>query len=394
MYAQPGGKNHRHDPGGNQRDTDDPEHVAGILPGGGLRKPVGHKAHGRHQGAGQHGRRGVAPGIGGGFEAVIPLLHFDHHHFDGDDGIIHQQPQGEDQRAEGDAVEVFTGGGHHHKHHGQGERHRRRDHHPHAPAHADKAHRHHHQQSDKKFDHELIDRRADIHRLIGHFGQRHAERQALIDAVRFGVQRFPQRQTIPALAHHHPQQQRRFALIADQEGSRIFIPPLNRSDIGEFQRSAPGNNRRVADLLQAVERPVEADKDLPATGLNGPGGGQHILIVQRGKNRLRREPQGSETVMRKGEINALLLFAENIHFFHPRYMQQLLAQGFSVTHQLPRRLSPRFQGKEGKGDIGEFVIHHRAGDAGRQVIRLIPELFARLIKLLRHLGRRRLILQR
>lgn len=55
-------------------------------------------------------------------------------------------------------------------------------------------------------------------------------------------------------------------------------------------------------------------------------------------------------------------------------MQQLLAQGFSVTHQLPRRLSPRFQSKEGKGDIGEFVIHHRAGDAGRQVFRLIPEL--------------------
>lgn len=75
-------------------------------------------------------------------------------------------------------------------------------------------------------------------------------------------------------------------------------------------------------------------------------------------------------------------------------MQQLLAQGFSVTHQLPRRLSPRFQSKEGKGDIGEFVIHHRAGDAGRQVFRLIPELFARLIKLLRHLGRRGLILQR
>ena len=29
--------------------------------------------------------------------------------------------------------------------------------------------------------------------------------------------------------------------------------------------------------------------------------------------------------MRKGEINALRLFAENIHFFHPGNMQQLLA---------------------------------------------------------------------
>ena len=74
--------------------------------------------------------------------------------------------------------------------------------------------------------------------------------------------------------------------------------------------------------------------------------------------------------------------------------ERLLAQGFGVTHQLPRRLSPRLQGKERKGDVGEFVIHHRAGDAGRQIFRLIAELLARLIKLLRHLGRRGLILQR
>ncbi len=79
------------------------------------------------------------------------------------------------------------------------------------------------------------------------------------------------------------------------------------------------------DLLQVVERPVEADKDLPAPGLDSPGGGQHILAVQRGKNRLRRETQSGETVMRKREINALRLFAEDIHFFHPGYMQQLLA---------------------------------------------------------------------
>ena len=98
--------------------------------------------------------------------------------------------------------------------------------------------------------------------------------------------------------------------------------------------------------------------------------------------------------MRKREINALRLFAEDIHFFHPGYMQQLLAQGFSVTHQLPRRLSPRLQGKDRKGDVGEFVIHHRAGDAGRQIFRLVAQLLARLIKLLRHLGRRGLILQR
>ncbi len=80
--------------------------------------------------------------------------------------------------------------------------------------------------------------------------------------------------------------------MADQEGGGIFISPLNRGDIGQFQRSAPGNNRRVADLLQAVERPVEADKDLPAPGLDSPGGGQHILAVHaRQKSPPARDPE-------------------------------------------------------------------------------------------------------
>ncbi len=109
----------------------------------------------------------------------------------------------------------------------------------------------------------------------------------------------------------------------------------------------PGNNRRVADLLQAVERPVEADKDLPAPGLDSPGGGQHILAVQRGKNRLRRETQSGETVMRKRDKCAPPV-RRGYSLFHPGYMQQLLAQGFSVTHQLPRRLSRAFRAKRAK----------------------------------------------
>ena len=49
----------------------------------------------------------MAPGIGGGFYAVVALFHFHHHHFDGDDGIIDQQPERQDQRAQGDTVKVL-----------------------------------------------------------------------------------------------------------------------------------------------------------------------------------------------------------------------------------------------------------------------------------------------
>ncbi|MNZ73106.1 hypothetical protein D3C78_915070 [compost metagenome] len=108
-------EHHRHDPGSNQRDTHYPEHVAGIFPGGGLGKTVRHKTDGSDQRTGQHRSRRVAPGIGRGFDAVIALFHFHYHHFDSNDGVIDQQPQRQDQRAQGYAVKVFTGGLHHHE---------------------------------------------------------------------------------------------------------------------------------------------------------------------------------------------------------------------------------------------------------------------------------------
>ncbi len=142
--AQIGRKHHGHHPGGDQGNSDDPEHIAGVFTGGGLGKTVGHKTDGGDQRARQHWRGGVRPGIGGSLNAVVALLHFHHHHFNGDDGIIDQQTQCQNQRTQRNAVEVFPGRLHHHKDDGQGQRHRGGHHYPHAPSHADKAHHHHH----------------------------------------------------------------------------------------------------------------------------------------------------------------------------------------------------------------------------------------------------------
>lgn len=158
----------------------------------------------------------MAPGEGRGFDSVVTFLHFHHHHFDGDNGIINQQAEGEDQGAQRHAVKVNSRGFHHHEDDRQRQRYRRRNDHPHAPAHADKTNHHDHKQGDKKFDHELIDRRANIHGLVGNFGQGHAQRQAIIYFCRFRIQRFTQRQTVPAFAHHDAQQKGGFMLITYQ----------------------------------------------------------------------------------------------------------------------------------------------------------------------------------
>ena len=97
--------------------------------------------------------------------------------------------------------------------------------------------------------------------------------------------------------------------------------------------------------------------------------------------------------MGEGDVNPLGLFADNVHFLHAGNVQKLLAQAFGIAYQQPLRFAFRFQGKEGKGDIREFVIDHRADDARRKSLRFISKLLPRLIELLLHFGWRGLVLQ-
>lgn len=145
--------------------------------------------------------------------------------------------------------------------------------------------------------------------------------------------------------------------MADQEGGGIFISPLNRGDIGQFQRSAPaiiGVSRICCKRSNAPSRRIKichAPVSMSPAAVSTFTKAFSAAKIASGERPRWRD--GHET-----EINALRLFAEDIHF-HPRYMQQLLAQGFGVTHQLPRRLS-RLQGKKRKGDVsGIHGIHHQ-----------------------------------
>ncbi|MNE70852.1 hypothetical protein D3C80_1666760 [compost metagenome] len=90
LDAEIGREDHRNQPRGDQRDADDPEHVAGVFAGRRAGKTVGHKAHSGDQGSRQHRRRRMAPGVGGGLDPAVALFHFHHHHLDGNDGVIHQ----------------------------------------------------------------------------------------------------------------------------------------------------------------------------------------------------------------------------------------------------------------------------------------------------------------
>jgi hypothetical protein len=84
----------------------------------------------------------MAPCISGGPDAVPPFLHFDHHDLDGDDRVINQQPETQDQRAERDAIEYPSGTKHDHEDTSQGQRNGRCHNESFAPTQADKANNH------------------------------------------------------------------------------------------------------------------------------------------------------------------------------------------------------------------------------------------------------------
>ncbi len=148
--------------------------------------------------------------------------------------------------------------------------------------------------------------------------------------------------------------------------------------------------------LQAVERPVEADKDLPAPGLDSPGGGQHYSgCSARQKSPPARDPEWRDGHSEKTRDKCAPPVRRGYSLFSPRV--HAAAAGVRLRRHAPAAAAALHAPSGAKiakvtSANSSFIIGPET-PAGR-FFRLIAELLARLIKLLRHLGRRGLILQR
>ncbi|VTN14306.1 Uncharacterised protein [Raoultella terrigena] len=128
---------------------------------------------------------------------------------------------------------------------------------------------------------------------------------------------------------HDAQQQRRFTLVPDQEGCRVFVA---RSTVATSDscRVLPWATMGFLRISPACQRRHPADKDLRLFGINRTGGRQHVLAVEGGENILRRNAQRRQPVMGEGDKDALGLFADNIDLFDPRHVPNSLAQRFRI----------------------------------------------------------------
>ena len=157
----------RHDPRRHERNGDDPENPAGIFPTEELAKPIGKKASRGYESSRQHREGGGFPGERCGANAIPALLHFHHHHLDGDDGVIDQEAERDDQRAERDPVQIEPDRVHDDEDDGKDQRHRQRDDEAGAPTQREKADEQNDRQRFDEGSNKLVDRMIDDGRLIG-----------------------------------------------------------------------------------------------------------------------------------------------------------------------------------------------------------------------------------
>src|ERR687892_2720904 len=101
------------------------------------------------------------------------------------------------------------------KDHRQGERNGGGDDDADAPAEADQAHQQHDAERHEELEHELVDGLTDVDRLIRHLAQADAERQAVRDGLRLGLERLAEVEPVPAVPHDHAEHESGLALVTD-----------------------------------------------------------------------------------------------------------------------------------------------------------------------------------
>ena len=103
--SQVGHKIHRHPPTQQQRHHGHRKDGEGVLTGHRARRADGQETRRGDERAGQHGHGGDFVGKGGCTHLVVALLHLAHHHLHRNDGVVHEQAQGDDERAQGYLVQ-------------------------------------------------------------------------------------------------------------------------------------------------------------------------------------------------------------------------------------------------------------------------------------------------
>ena len=391
LQAEIGREHHGDHPRGDQGEPDHPEDAARIFAGARFGEADRQEARRRHQGSGQHRERGRGPCIGGGAGAVEALLHFHHHHLDGDDGVVDQEPERDDQRAERDAVEVDAGRVHHGEHDRQHQRNRQRHHDAGAPAERDEADQQHDAERLHEGLDEFRDRFLDDVRLVRDLGDLDADRKLGGDRLHGALEVFTERDDVGAVLHGDAEAERGLAVLAHHEGGRVLVAALAGRDVAQAEHPAVGLDRHRPDGVDAREAARHPQVDAIGRGVDRAARHHGVLLGDAVEHLLRRDAEGRELGVAELDEDLLRLVADEIDLVDVGDAQQALADILGDHLEVGEGEAVRGEHVDCRIDVAVLVVEIRTGDAGRQVAPDVADLLAHLVPQVLHLGGRRAI---
>ena len=196
-------------------------------------------------------------GEDGGLLLGVAALQAADHAFDRDHGVIDQQPEGDDEGAERDALKVDAEAFHRREDDRQHQRNRDDD--DGAGAQAEAHHAHHENDGDglpQRF-HEFVDRMADRIRLVGDHDRFDADRQVGLQLLHGLMDVLAQREHVAAVAHRNRQAQAGLAVDAEDRVGRILVLPPHLGDVGQPDDPVADGEVDGEDVLLGLERAAD-----------------------------------------------------------------------------------------------------------------------------------------
>ena len=229
---------HGDHPGGNERNRHDREQREGIFTGATCRKADRDEAGDRHERARQHREGGGGVGEGRGGDLVATLLELGDHGLNRDHGIVDQQPEPDDERAERDALQADARQLHDHEGDGENQRDGDGDDDAGTPAERQEAHGQHDGDGlDQRLD-ELADGLLDDLRLVCDEMRLDADRQVRGQLGKPLLHVLAERKDVGVLGHRDGEADRRSAVVAEHRLLRVDVGPADLGDVAQAKEPA------------------------------------------------------------------------------------------------------------------------------------------------------------
>ena len=196
-----------------------------------------------------------------------------------------------------------------------------------------------------------------------------------------------ERQDIAAVAHGDGEADGGLAVDAKHRLRRIGKGAAHFGDVAQPDQPSVREKVDVENVALGSEGAGDADQKLLVAGLQGAGGADRVLRLQRGDQGRPVDPEAGELLRRELDENLLVLRAEDLDLRHVRNLQQARADVLDIVAQLAMGETVGGEAVDQPIGVAEVVVEAGTDDARRQRVADVADVLADLIPDVGNLGR-------